>query len=74
MFMNTATRDASPEAAKAKQANIRLTAEQNRLLKQHYNRNGATTQAVIIDALKQVIKGFSREGVGQGRRYIFYMI
>ena len=43
---------------KAKQANIRLTAEQDRLLKQHCNRTGMTTQAAIIDALKRVIEGF----------------
>lgn len=43
---------------KAKQANIRLTAEQDRLLKQHCNRTGMSTQAAIIDALKRVINGF----------------
>lgn len=50
--------DSKPQAIKAKQANIRLTAEQDRLLKQHCNRTGMTTQAAIIDALRRVIDGF----------------
>ena len=52
------TEDHKPQAIKTKQANIRLTAEQDRLLKQPCNRTGVTTQAAIIDALKQVIEGF----------------
>ena len=43
---------------KAKQANIRLAAEQNRLLKQHCNRTGMPIQVAIIDALRGVIEGF----------------
>jgi len=50
--------DGKPQAIKAKQANIRLTAEQDRLLKQHCNRTGMTTQAAIVDALRRVIEGF----------------
>lgn len=52
------TDDSKPQATKEKQANIRLTADQARLLKQHCNRTGQTTQAVIIDALRRVIEGF----------------
>ena len=47
-----------PQQVKTKQANIRLTAEQDRLLKQYCNRAGMTTQAAIIDALRRVIDGF----------------
>lgn len=52
------TDNSKAQAIKAKQVNIRLTAEQDRLLKQHCNRTGMTTQAAIIDALKRVIEGF----------------
>lgn len=46
------------QQTKTRQVNIRITAEQDRLLKQHCNRSGVTTQAAIIDALKRVIEGF----------------
>jgi hypothetical protein len=53
------TEDSKPPAAiKAKQANIRLTAELDRLLTQHCNQTGITTQAAIIDALRRVIEVF----------------
>ena len=52
------TNDSKPQPLKTKQANVRLTPEQDRLLKQHCNRTGMTTQAAIIDALKRVIEGF----------------
>jgi hypothetical protein len=44
---------------KTKQANIRLTAEQDRILKQYCIRSGMNTQAAIIDALSKVIPGFA---------------
>lgn len=47
-----------PAPVKTRQVNIRLTPEQDLLLKQHCNRTGMTTQAAIIDALKGVIEGF----------------
>lgn len=50
--------DSKLQAIKAKQVNIRLTAEQDRLLEQHCNRTGMTTQAAIIDALRKEIMGF----------------
>ena len=52
------TDNSKAQAIKAKQANIRLTAEQDRLLKQHCNRTGMTTQAAINEALTRVIEGF----------------
>ena len=45
-------------AVKAKQANIRLTSEQERLLKIYCVRTGMTTQSAIIYALAQMIEGF----------------
>ena len=47
-----------PAAVKVKQANVRLTAEQERLLKVYCVRTGMTTQSAIIDALARVIDGF----------------
>lgn len=54
---DTSAGSASAPATKLKQANVRLTAHQALLLKQHCNRAGMTTQEVIIDALKRVIPG-----------------
>lgn len=45
-------------SSKVAQINIRLTAEQQRLFKQHCNRTGMNTQAVVIQALQTVIGGF----------------
>ena len=50
--------ETSAQAAKDKQINIRLTAEQDRLLKQHCIRQGLTTQTALVNALKQIIDGF----------------
>ena len=50
-----ALQENSPKVA---QINIRLTAEQQRLFKQHCNRNGMNTQAAVVEALKRVIDGF----------------
>lgn len=43
---------------KSKQANVRLTDEQARLLRQHCIRSGLSTQEAIVAALKRVIEGF----------------
>ena len=56
--MGAESNETSAKPIKAKQVNIRLTPEQDRLLKQYCNRAGVTTQAAIIGALKQVIEGF----------------
>lgn len=46
------------EPTKSKQANVRLTDEQARLLRQHCIRSGLSTQEAIVAALKRVIEGF----------------
>jgi hypothetical protein len=43
---------------KSKQANVRLTEEQARLLRQHCVRTGLSTQDAIVAALRRVIEGF----------------
>lgn len=50
--------DSKPQAIKAKQVNIRLTAEQDRLLKQYCVQKNLTTQAAMIKALQGLIDGF----------------
>lgn len=49
---------ATESAIKAKQINVRLTAEQDRLLKQHCNRSSFSTQQAVIAALAAQIPGF----------------
>lgn len=56
MEFSTVVRQDNPP--KIAQINVRLTAEQQRLLRQHCNRTGITTQEAVIDALKRVIEGF----------------
>ena len=56
-MLEEATTNAT-HAAKAKQINIRLTAEQERLLRQHCNRNDQSTQEAVTEALRRVIDGF----------------
>ena len=57
MRTETATSDAA-QAAKAKQINVRLTAEQERLLRQHCVRARVSPQAVVIEALARTVDGF----------------
>jgi predicted DNA binding CopG/RHH family protein len=54
-LMTTASPATVPKVA---QINIRLTAEQLRLFKQHCNRSGMNTQAAVVNALRQIIDGF----------------
>ena len=60
--MNSALKQAASitaaDMAKAKQINIRLTAEQERLLRQHCVRERVTLRDVVIDALAHRIDGF----------------
>jgi hypothetical protein len=44
--------DGKPQATKAMQANIRMTAEQDWSLKRYCNPAGMTTQKAIINALR----------------------
>ena len=44
--------------AKAKQINIRLTAEQERLLRQHCVRARVSLRDVVVEALRKEISGF----------------
>lgn len=43
---------------KAKQINVRLTAEQERAFRQHCIRAGLNTQAVVVAALAAMVEGF----------------
>lgn len=56
--MELATMVKQDNSPKVTQINIRLTAEQSRLFKQHCNRAGVNTQAAVVDALRRVIEGF----------------
>lgn len=56
--MELVTMVKSDNSPKVAQINIRLTAEQHRLFKQHCNRTGMNTQAAVTDAIRQVIDGF----------------
>lgn len=46
------------QPVKTRQINVRVTAEQDRLLKQYCVRNGVTTQDAVIKALQCLIDGF----------------
>jgi hypothetical protein len=46
------------DTGKGKQINIRLTAEQDRLLRQHCVRQRVTLRDVVVDALARQIDGF----------------
>jgi hypothetical protein len=50
--------ETKPQVIKEKQTNVRLTAAQERALRQYCTRTGMTTQKAIIDALKRVIVTF----------------
>lgn len=47
-----------PTPAKTRQVNIRLTPEQDLLLRQYCTRTGISTQAALIKALQGLIDGF----------------
>lgn len=53
---------------KTKQINVRITAEQERALKQYCVRAGLTTQAAVIDALTRVIPAFAPAGGESGEQ------
>lgn len=57
MFTDT-TGGQAAQSAKAKQINIRLTAEQERMLRQHCVRERVTVQDLVIEALKKAMPGF----------------
>ena len=52
------TNDSKLQPVKARQINVRITAEQDRLLKQYCVRNGVTTQEAVVQALHGLIDGF----------------
>ena len=52
------TNDGKLQPVKARQINVRITAEQDRLLKQYCVRNGVTTQEAVMQALHSLINGF----------------
>ena len=52
------TRDNDVSPVKSKQINVRITAAQDRLLKQYCVRTGVTTNTVILAALRAMIEGF----------------
>jgi hypothetical protein len=54
----TTINDNTPQQIKARQINVRITAEQDRLLKQYCVRNSLTTQIAVIQALQGIIPGF----------------
>ena len=55
--MKLPTIEPAPEP-KAKQINVRLTAEQERALRRHCIRAGLNTQTAVIAALATVVEGF----------------
>ena len=57
MFTRT-TGGQAAQTGKAKQINVRLTAEQERLLRQHCVRERVTMQEVVVEALKKAMPGF----------------
>lgn len=58
--MVMATTSDTKQPVKVRQINIRLTPEQDRLLKQYCVRNGVTTQQAVIQALEGLIAGFQQ--------------
>lgn len=50
--------DNQPQAIKARQVNVRMTAEQERRLKQYCVKHGLTTNTVVLAALCAMIEGF----------------
>ena len=52
------TSDRTKEPTKVRQINIRITAEQDRLLKQYCVRHDVTTHDAVIKALQGLIDGF----------------
>lgn len=50
--------DSEPQAIKARQVNVRMTAEQERRLKQYSAKHGLTTNTVVLAALCAMIEGF----------------
>ena len=53
-----ATTTDSKQPIKARQINVRVTAEQDLLLKQYCVRHGMTTQDAMVKALQGLIAGF----------------
>ena len=47
-----------PQQTKTRQVNVRITAEQDRLLKQYCVRHGHSTTTVVLAALCAMIEGF----------------
>ena len=47
-----------PTQTKTRQVNVRITAEQDRVLKQYCVRHGHSTNTVVLAALCAMIKGF----------------
>lgn len=47
-----------PQQTKTRQVNVRITAEQDRLLKQYCVRHGHSTNTVVLAALCAMIEGF----------------
>ena len=47
-----------PQQTKTRQVNIRITAEQDRMLKQYCVRHGLSTNTVVLAALCAMIEGF----------------
>lgn len=56
MLMDVTSKAGAPPA-KAKQINIRLTAEQERLLRQHCVRERVSVQDAVLEALRRAIPG-----------------
>ena len=50
--------DISFQPVKSKQINVRITAAQERLLKQYWVRTGVSTNTVVMAALCAMIEGF----------------
>ena len=47
-----------PQQTKTRQVNVRITAEQDRVLKQYCVRHGHSTNTVVLAALCAMIEGF----------------
>lgn len=52
------TENNKPQPIKTRQIAIRLTAEQDLMLKQHCVKNGVNTQQAVLQALQGLIAGF----------------
>ena len=52
------TRDSDSQPLKSKQINVRITAAQDRILKQYCVRTGVSANTVILAALCAMIEGF----------------